>query len=164
MADNALSPTQAFDNFANSAGMQFAQQQSANALNNLYAAHGSLNSGAAMKAISDRAQQIGLQNYFFPYLGYLQGQQGVGAQAGAAVAGVGSSFGNTAANINAGMGNTIQNGANALSNATIANGYANAGLGSAIGTGLGQLASSFVQPSSYSGGRVPYAYIPPFGS
>jgi hypothetical protein len=153
-APTPASASSAFNNFANSAGMQFAQQQSANAINNLYAAHGALQSGGAMKAISDRAQQIALQDYFMPYMQMVNGVSAQGAQAGAAVAGVGSSFGNTAAGINNNlansssaingqMGGAIQNGANGLSNAAIANGAANAGMWSNIGGALGTLGSSF---------------------
>jgi hypothetical protein len=62
--------SQAMQNFANSAGMQFQLQQGTNALNNLYAAHGMLQSGAAMKGINDYAQQTALNNYFMPYMGF----------------------------------------------------------------------------------------------
>lgn len=141
---NALSPQmQAFENFANSAGMQFQQQQAADAINNLYAAHGALQSGAAEKAISDRAEDIALNNFFMPYLGLLGNQQAVGAGAGAAVAGVGTSFGNTAANINAGMGSSIGAGANAAAQNAYNHGAANAGMYGTIGSALGGLASSF---------------------
>lgn len=140
---------QAFNTFANSAGMQFALQQMENAVNNGYAARGTLQSGAAEKALQDRAAQIGIQDYFMPYMNLLGGQQSVGAQAGSSVAGVGSNFANTAADINAGMGSTIANGAAGDANAALARGLAGANLGSAIGSGLGTLASSFVPTQTY---------------
>jgi hypothetical protein len=145
----ATSPTQALNNFANSAGMQFQLQQGTNALNNLYAGRGMVQSGAAMKGISNYAQDTALNRYFMPYMGLLGGQQNVGAQAGSAVAGVGSSFGNTAANINANMGNAIGNGADALSNAALIRGQNGASMWGSIGSALGNLGSSF------AGGSIP---------
>ena len=147
----AGSAQQAFENFANSAGMQFQLKTAQDAINNGYAGAGSLQSGAAMKEISDRSQDIALNNYFLPYMGLLSGQQAVGAQSGAAVAGVGSNFGNTAANINANMGNAIQGGANSASAAAIARGNANAQMWGGIGSALGSVASSFVP----TGGSAP---------
>jgi hypothetical protein len=142
----------ALNNFANSAGMQFQLQQGTNALNNLYAARGMIQSGAAMKGISNYAQDTALNRYFMPYMGLLSGQQNVGAQAGSAVAGVGSGFGNTAANINAGMGNAIGNGADALSNAALLRGQNSANMWGSVGNALGGLASSF---SGGFGGSMP---------
>jgi hypothetical protein len=139
----APSAYNAFQNFADSAGMQFQQDQAAKAINNLYAAHGNVGSGAAMKAISDRAGQIALQNYFMPYVGLLGDQQGAGLSAGSAVAGVGSNFGRTAADINTQMGNAYQNNANSAASAAAVRGLAGANLGSSIGSSLGTLASSF---------------------
>lgn len=161
-ATNALSPTQALGNFANSAGMQFQLQQGSDAIQNRYAAHGALQSGAAMKALSDYAQGTALNNYFMPYMSLLGGQQAVGAQAGSAVAGVGSSFGNAATGINSNLGNAttningqmggaIQNGANAAAQGAYVNGAANVGLGNTIGSALGQFGSSFFQPNTNSG-------------
>lgn len=167
---NALSPQSAFENFANSAGIQFQQQQAANAINHLYAAHGALQSGAAEKAISDRAENIALQNYFMPYMGMLGNQQAVGAGAASSIAGVGQNFGNTAANINAnlasgssainaGMGGAIGAGANAAAQNAYNHGAANANMYAGIGSALGGLASSFVPMSGYgatgsSGGPI----------
>lgn len=138
----------AFNNFANSAGMQFQLQQGANMLNNKYAGAGQLQSGAAMKAMQGYGQQTALNNYFMPYMSMLNGQQAMGAQAGAAIGGVGSNFGNTAANIYGGMQNAIGNGADATSNAALLRGQANAQLGTSIGSALGGLASSFF-PKGY---------------
>jgi hypothetical protein len=134
----------AFNNFANSAGMQFQLQQGSNALNNLYAGHGSLQSGAAAKALQNYGQQTALNNYFLPYLNLLGGQQAVGAQSGSAIAGVGSNFGNTVSNIYGQQSNAIQNAADAASNAALLRGQANSNLYSGIASGLGGLASSFV--------------------
>lgn len=142
-ATNALSPQQAFQNFANSAGMQFQLQQGENAINNGYAARGQLQSGAALKALQDYGQQTALNNYFMPYMGLLGGQQSVGAGAASSVAGVGQNFGNTAAAINGQMGGAIQNGADATANAALLRGQAQANMYGQIGGALGGLASSF---------------------
>lgn len=171
-------PLSAINNFANSAGMQFALQQGANALNNLYAAHGEIQSGAAAKALQSFGQQTALQDYFMPYMNYLTGQQAMGAQAASSLAGVGSSFGNTAGGmgqnfanaatgINQNTGNALSNGAtnigNANANQAIIGGLANANLGSAIGSGLGSLGSSFFAPSSSSFSPVNFSNIPMTG-
>jgi hypothetical protein len=168
-ATPATTPTSAynaFTDFADSAGMKFAMEQAMKALNEQYAAHGQLQSGAAAKGISDYAQNMALQNYFFPYMNYLSGQQAMGAQSGAAIAGVGSNFGNTAANINGQMGSAIQNGANATSNGAIMGGYNNAGMWNNIGSALGNLGSSIVGgssiPSLQSTNPGGANYIPPF--
>lgn len=150
-ATNALSPTQALNNFANSAGMQFQMDQGLNALSNHYAAHGALLSGAAGKAFQDFGQKTALNNYFMPYLNALQGQQSVGAGAASSIAGVGQNFGNTISNINGNMANAIGQGALNIGNANANNaaigGLANANLGSTIGNALGNLGSSFLSPT-----------------
>lgn len=152
-ATNALSPQQqAFENFANSAGMQFQLQQGTNALQNSAAARGMLQSGATLKALQNYGQQTALNNYFMPYMGLLGGQQATGAQSGAAVAGVGSNFSNLAAGINGQMGNAIQNGANATSNAALLRGQIAGNTANTIGSALGTLGSSFFQPGSSFGG------------
>lgn len=148
-ASPAPTPTSALNDFANSAGMQFQLQQGTNALNNLYAAHGVLQSGAAMKGINDYAQHTALNNYFMPYMGLLGGQQAVGAGAASSVAGVGANFGNTAANINNSMGNAINNGAQNIGNLQLANGQNQSNMYGAIGGALGGMASSFFPTPKY---------------
>jgi hypothetical protein len=133
----------AFNNFAHSAGIDFQLQQGTNALQHSAAARGLLQSGATLKALQGYGQNTALNNYFLPYMGLLQGQQATGAQSGAAIAGVGSNFGNTVSNIYGGQANAIQNGANATSNAALLRGQANANLGNTIGSALGTFGSSF---------------------
>ena len=168
----AKTPQQsAFEQFANSAGMQFQLETGADAINNLYAGRGALQSGASAKALSDYAQQTAIQNYFMPYMSLLGGQQATGAQAGSAVAGVGSSFANTAANINsgaanaatginsglanattginAGMGGAIGQGANAAAQHAYNNGAANAGMWGSIGGALGNFAGTMFPSGGY---------------
>jgi hypothetical protein len=139
--------------------MEFALQQGSNVLNNMYAAHGQIQSGAAAKALQSYGQNTALQNYFFPYMNYLTGQQAMGAQAASALNGVGSSYGasvgaagqnyaNAAGNINSGMGNALSQGAlnigNANANQAAIGGLANGNLYGTIGSSLGNVASSFV--------------------
>jgi hypothetical protein len=148
----APSAYNAFQDFANSAGMQFQQEQAANALNNLYAAHGQLQSGAAMKAIPEYLQRQALNNYFMPYMGLLGGQQAVGAGAASSIAGVGQNFANSAANINSQMGANIGQGADAAAQNAYNRGAANAGMYGQIGSALGGLASSFFPAGGGGGG------------
>jgi hypothetical protein len=145
-ANNALSPQDAFKNFTDSAGMQFQLEQGANALNNLYAAHGALQSGAAMKALQGFGQQTALNNYFLPYLGLLGNQQSIGAGAASSIAGVGQNFGNTAATIAANQGQAIGNGADAVANSQLVRGANNANMDAGIGSALGNIGSSFFAP------------------
>lgn len=133
----------AFNNFANSAGIQFQLEQGTNALNNMYAGRGVLQSGAAEKGISDYAQQTALNNYFMPYMGLLGGQQTLGANMASSIAGVGANFGNTAAGINGQMGNAINGGAQNIGNLQLANGQNQGNMYGTIGGALGTLASSF---------------------
>lgn len=145
---------QAFQTFLDSAGYQFTLGQAMNSINYAAAGGGWLQSGAALKALQDRAADVALQGYFMPYMGMLGGQQALGAQAASSIAGVGSNFTNSAANINnaygansadisGNMGNALQSGANATSNAAIAAGMANANMWSGVGSALGSLGSSF---------------------
>lgn len=175
-AASAVSPQQAMQDFANSAGMQFQLSQGANAINNLYAAKGALQSGSAMKAIQDYGQQTALQNYFMPYMNMVGGVAAQGLAAGQAVAGVGSNYAsnatginsnlatattginsnlaNAATNINGQLGNVLQSGANSASNAAIARGQATSGMWGNIGSALGTLGSSFA-PRPSTGGYIP---------
>jgi hypothetical protein len=134
----------AFQNFADSAGMKFQLEQGANALNNLYAAKGQVQSGAAAKALQSFGQNTALQNFFMPYMNMVNGvsQQGLGAAS--SIAGVGTSFGNTAANINGQIGGAYQNSADAAANAAIARGYGQAQMWNTVGNQIGNVASSFV--------------------
>jgi hypothetical protein len=155
----------AFDNFKNFIGYDFALKQAMDALNNQYAAHGQLQSGAAAKGIADYATQMAQQGAAFPYLNYLSGQQNMGATAASSIAGIGSNYGNSAANlgqnygnavtgINAGMGGAIQNGANGTANGAILGGLANAGMYNNIGSALGNLGSSIFAPSTGTTGSI----------
>lgn len=138
----------AFDNFKNFIGYDFALKQAMDALNNQYAAHGQLQSGAAAKGIADYATQMAQQGAAFPYLNYLSGQQAMGAGAASSIAGVGQNFGNAVTGINGQTGNVIQNGANSTANGQIIGGLANAGMWNNVGSALGNLGSSIFAPSA----------------
>jgi hypothetical protein len=138
-AQTQQSAQDAFNQFANSAGMQFQLDTAHDAINNGYAGKGSLQSGAAMQAISDRSQDIALQNYFLPYMNLLGGQQGAGLQAGSAVAGVGTNAANTNAGINGQMGNAIGNNAANQGNLALANGQNQANMWANIGSSFGDI-------------------------
>ena len=83
-----------FDAFRNSTGYQFRLGEAMDQVNSGYAGAGVLQSGAAMKAIAQRAGQEA-DNTFGQYAGLLQGQQAVGAGAASALAGVGQNFANS---------------------------------------------------------------------
>lgn len=85
---------QAFDTFRNSTGYQFRLNQGLNALNSGYAGAGTIKSGAAMKGAVDYGQGMASQE-FGNYLNALGNQQGVGLQAGSALAGVGQNMANS---------------------------------------------------------------------
>ena len=125
----------AFQNYRDSTGYQFRQQEGNNALNTGYAANGALRSGAAQKAFADYNQNIS-SSEFGNYLGQLANQQGVGLSAASAVAGVGQNYVNnvTANNNSAGT---------VAANAALASGQANANLYGQLGNAFGTFASSF---------------------
>lgn len=86
--------TDPFATFRNSTGYQFRLGEAMDQVNSGYAGAGVLQSGAAMKAIAQRAGQEA-DNTFGQYAGLLQGQQAVGAGAASALAGVGQNFANS---------------------------------------------------------------------
>lgn len=99
---NAVTPQQsansAFDIFRNSTGYQFRLGQGLDAVNGGYAGRGTLQSGAAMRAINDYGQGMASQE-FGNWLGSLGNQQALGFSAASAQAGVGQNYANSLANI-----------------------------------------------------------------
>lgn len=142
-APNALagqSPQMAaFQNFLNSDGYQFRLGQGMDAINKGYAANGTLQSGAAMKALTNYGQNQA-SSEFGKYLGYLTGQQQVGLGATNAVMGVGTNYANAVSGNN-------NNAGDAAANAALAKGNANSqmysGIAGGIGNALGALGSSY---------------------
>jgi hypothetical protein len=133
---NALSPTSALNNFANSAGMQFQNEQAANALNNLYAGRGMLQSGAAMKGITDYIANMDLQRYFMPYTQLLAGQQQMGGAAASSLAGQGQNYAATMANLGSAYGGAV-NGAGSNYSGSVGS------LGSGLAGAVGQLGQNY---------------------
>lgn len=107
----------AFDQFRGSTGYQFRMDEGTNALNSAYAGAGTLRSGAAANAFQKYGQDYA-SNEFGNYMGYLGNQQGVGLQAGSALAGVGQNFANNVSNLNSQQANNISNAAVARANNT----------------------------------------------
>lgn len=114
----------AFDIFRNSTGYQFRVNEGQDSLNSGFGASGTLQSGAALKALDDYRQNMA-SNEFGNYMGYLGNQQGVGLSAGSALAGVGQNYANSMA-----MNNN--NAASAIGNAALVKGQNNP-FGNALG-------------------------------
>jgi len=94
--------TSAFDQFRNSTGYQFRQQEGMNALNAGYAGAGVLQSGAAMRGAQEYGQNFA-SNEYSNYMGLLDNQQRLGLSATLGQAGLGQSY----------VGNVTQNNNNA---------------------------------------------------
>jgi hypothetical protein len=140
----------AFQNFLNSTGFQFQMDQGNKAVNQGYAARGTLQSGAALKALQDRGQQTALSNYFLPYMNLLGQQQGVGLSATNATMGVGTNYANQVSGNN-------QAAASVAMNAAGVAGSANSQMYGSIAGALGNVAGSF--GSSY---RPPVPQTPDY--
>jgi hypothetical protein len=84
----------AFDNFRNSTGYQFRLGEGLDAVGSTYAGIGGLQSGAAMRGITDYGQNFA-SNEFGNYINALGNQQAVGAGGASALAGVGQNFAGT---------------------------------------------------------------------
>ena len=143
----------AYNQFLNSDGYQFRLGQGLNAVNNNYATHGALNSGAALKSLNDYAQGQA-SNEFGKYMGYLQNQQGVGLSAANALNGVGTNYANAVSSNN-------NNAASVAGSAAVASANNTANALSQVTGSLGQALGS---SSSYSGGGnfsgAPFTYNP----
>lgn len=128
---NAAQPSQptaqqAFDTYRNSTGYQFRVNQGLDAVNSGYAGAGTLQSGAALKAINDYGQGMASQE-FGNYLNSLGNQQALGLSGASALAGVGQNYANS-------LGNIYQaNGAN-QANAALAGASASAGAVNSLAT------------------------------
>lgn len=129
----------AFDQYLESTGYRFRFDEGMKGLNINAGARGMLESGARDKAAIRFGQGIA-SDEFSRYIALLDNQQRLGFGSASALAGVGQNMvGNVTANNNMG--------ANAAANAALYAGGANAGMwgniGSAFGTALGQLGSSY---------------------
>ncbi len=142
-ATASVTPYQnAFQNYLGSTGYQFQVDQGNKAINQGYAANGSLQSGAALKALQTYGQNTAT-GFFKDYLGLLGNQQGVGLSGASAVAGVGQNYANQVSANNNAAGS-------AAANAALARGNATANTYGAIAGGIGSVANAF--GSSYRPG------------
>ncbi len=114
------SAQQAFDTYRNSTGYQFRLNEGLDAVNSGYAGSGTLQSGAAMRAINDYGQGMASQE-FGNYMGALGNQQALGFSGASAVAGVGQNYANQLGSIHqqagANQANAALAGANAMTGA-----------------------------------------------
>ena len=149
---NALDQQRAaFDQFRNSTGYQFRLNEGYDGLNSAYAGAGTLRSGAAGKAFQRYGQDYA-SNEFGNYMGYLGNQQGVGLQAGSALAGVGQSYANNVTALNGRQADNISNAAVARANNSnsMISGIASS-FGNALG-GFGQMGGFGAKPPTGGGG------------
>lgn len=122
----------AFSSYLNNSDYAYQSALGGQQVSGNYSGLGTLQSGASLKALQDRQNNIN-QGYQTNWLSQLANQQGVGLSAGSALAGVGQSYAN-ASNSN------TSNAANAAANAAIIKGQNNpfaSGLGFLSGTILG---------------------------
>lgn len=132
---NAGGANNAFQNYLNSTGYQFQVDQGAKAINQNYAASGSLQSGAALKALQTYGQNTAT-GFFKDYLGLLANQQGVGLSGASAVAGVGQNYVNSVSANNNAAGTAAQN-------AYLTQGNANANMWGNVAGAIGGVANAF---------------------
>jgi hypothetical protein len=128
---------QAFQQFRDGSGYNFIRDEALNATRGAFAGRSVGQSGAAMKALQERAGQIGSAVGFQPYLNALQTQQATGLGAASALAGVGQNFAN---NVSANNNSA----ASATGNAALAGAYnTNQAIGQGVGAFTNLLGSSF---------------------
>lgn len=145
----------AYGRFRGSPDYGFRIKESQDAINTGYAAKGMLQSGAALKALDERRQNLASAEYG-NYFNRLSGVSGQGLTGANALAGVGTNYANAVSGNN-------QNAADARSNAAIASGNATgqmySGIASAAGNALGS-----ARGSSYGFGGPSYGPVstPPY--
>jgi hypothetical protein len=127
----------AFARFREGSGYNFIRDEALNAVTGGFAGKSVGQSGAAYKALQDRAGQIGSAVGFQPFLNALQVQQETGLRGASALAGVGQNFAGA-------VGNNNNSAASATGNAALANAYnTNNAIGQGVGTFTNLLGSSF---------------------
>lgn len=100
----------AFKNFIGNSDYGFQFGEGANAINSGYAGQGTLQSGAAMKALEDYRQNL-QSGYRGEFNNLLANQQAVGLGAGSSLAGVGQNYVNTVSANNQNAGDARANAA-----------------------------------------------------
>ena len=140
----------AFAKFRDGSGYNFIRDEALNATRGQFAGRSVGQSGAAMKALQDRAGNIGSAVGFQPYLNALQTQQQTGLAAASGLAGVGQNYAGA-------VGNNNNSAASAAGNAALAGAYnTNNAIGQGVGTFSNLLGSSF---GGGSGGFNPQAAL-----
>lgn len=122
-----------FKQFLQGSDYAFQFGEGANAINSGYAGSGTVQSGAAMRALEDYRQNL-QSGYRTQYLNALAQQEGAGLTAGGALAGVGTNYANAIGNINSNRADAIGNAA--LSNAQNINSLIGAGVGGILKYGV----------------------------
>lgn len=141
-----------YQTFVNSPYYQNPLNEGYRAMNQGYAANGMLQSGAAMKGITKFGQDYSAGR-MGEFINMAERQSDRGIQSAGGIAGVGM-------NALSAMSGNNRSAADALSNAAIARGNANAnmwsGIGSAVGSALGRFGggSSYGAPPPYTGGPI----------
>ena len=129
---NTGSSRSAFANYIANSDYGFQQQEGGNAVNSGYAGSGTVQSGAAMKALEKYRQNL-QSGYRQQFASGVANQQGVGLQAGGALAGVATNFGNTIAASNTAASDARANAALSQQNV----------FGNALGTAGGAIIKGF---------------------
>lgn len=124
----------AFGNYIKNSDYGFQLATGANNLNSGYAGAGTLQSGAAMKALEKFRQNL-QSGYRTEYMGALANQQGVGLSGANALAGVGTNMVNTISNNNNNAGTAAANAALAAGNGGFGNALSGVG-GALLGYGM----------------------------
>lgn len=122
----------AFANYIDNSDYAFQQQEGGNQVNSGYAGAGTVQSGAAMRALEKYRQNL-QSGYRQQWAGGVANQQGVGVGAAGALAGVSTNFGNTIAASNSAASDARANAA--LSQQSV--------FGNALGTAGGALIKGF---------------------
>ena len=155
----------AWDQFRNSTNYQFREAQGLEAINQGYAARGTLQSGAAQKALLEWNQNYAA-NELANYQNLLAGQQAMGVGAAGAVAGQGQALvGQVTANNNS-AGQAAANAAliqgQGAANSALVQGQGAANMWGTVGSAVGQVAGA--ANSSYQQNQwQPYPYSPGYG-
>ena len=125
-----VNPQSAFDTFRNSMGYDFQVKEATRAVNDSWAGRGQLQSGAALKSLSDRRQGMA-DSTMNNWLGQLGNQQSLGFGAASAQAGVSQNVGNSLANIamQSGQNQAALAAANGRNSQNLVSGLANIGAG-----------------------------------
>lgn len=127
----------AFARFRDGTGFNFIRDETLNATRGAFAGRSVGQSGAALRALQDRASNLATVNGINPFMNALQSQQQTGLMGASSLAGVGQNFGNAVSNNN-------NSAASATGNAALANAYnTNNAIGQGIGTFTNLLGSSF---------------------